>query len=159
MAATSTISFRKNAAAAVVAGAAVLASFGVAKGQQLAATDLDSDRQAQIVRQCGAIDRASLECVARSSIEFDRAQTAALKKQSEELRKQAAESRLAIEAAKKSIAKSDSIIAETQCASELAAGLRNNDPRFAPDRGKAILKGTPVREFGFCKLRDALTKS
>jgi hypothetical protein len=117
----------KSKSAALAAAAIITGAAGAAFGQQLAATGIAAERHAHIVRQCGAIDRASLECVARSSIEFDRAQTAVLKKQSEELRKQAAADRAAIAEHQKAIAEHQKAAGaartEAQCLNALSAAL------------------------------------
>lgn len=129
----------------VIAAAAAALTGTAAFGQQFAS--LDDERRAFLTAQCAHITDGARQvgCMAEKSIEFSRTRT-------ETLRKEGAEHKKAIESAKAATAEAD-------CSSELAAGLRSGDRRFAPERGKAILNGKHPREFGYCNLRDALTKS
>jgi hypothetical protein len=145
MVATSTTSFRQSAAVAVIAGAAVLASFGVAKGQQLAATDVACDRQTSYIEtHCGPLAKASLECVTIRSTEFTRAQTAAAEKRIEQTDRRIEEHKLAL--------------AEARCNTQILEGLNSGDARFRPERGKAILNGKRPSEFGYCRFLEELKR-
>ena len=72
-----------SARTVVIAAAAAAITGTAALGQQLAATDIASDRQAYIESHCGPLARAELECVTKRSIEFTREQTAAVEKRIE----------------------------------------------------------------------------
>lgn len=129
----------------VVVAAAVALTGTAAFGQQLA--NVETERSSYLAAHCDHIrdPNRQVGCYAEKSLEFSRART-------EAAQKSIGESRKAIQA-------SNAAISEADCATELATGLKSGDARFAPERGRAILNGKAPREFGYCNLRDALTKS
>ncbi len=139
---------RNTLGAAVVGGAAMFTAFSAA-GQQVA--NLDAERQAYMATQCGHISDAARRtgCHAEAGIRFNEAGIAAAQKSIAEGQKTIAEGQKTIADAQR----------ETDCANQLVAGARGGDARFSPERGRAILNGKSPRDFGFCNLRDALTKS
>lgn len=139
---------RNTLSAAVVGGAAMFTAFSAA-GQQVA--NLDADRTAHVTARCGSIaDRVQRSgCIAEEGLRFDENAISVA-------RRSIADSQKAIAEGQKTIADAQR---ETDCANQLVAGARGGDARFSPERGRAILNGKSPRDFGFCNLRDALTKS
>src|SRR5262245_6318130 len=130
-------SARKAAAlaAAIVTGAAASA-FGQ---QQVANLDEQQRLKAYLKIECPSGGDA---CEIPAATAFYRAEAVAANKRADEHRQVA-----------------DTARVENLCAQELVAGARSGDARFPPDRGRALLNGKTPREFGYCNLRDALSKS
>ncbi len=134
-------SVRNTLGVAAVSGVALFSAFSAA-GQQVA--NLDAERQSYLTTQCGHIPDAvrRVGCNAEAGLRFDE--------------RRIVENQKSIAASQKTIADAQR---ETECANQLTAGARAGDARFSPERGRAVLNGKPLREFGYCNLRDALTKS
>lgn len=126
--------------AAVAMMATVVSAFPVA-AQQMATNTAAGSRAEEGFAACDQIkDPAkSAQCAHDTTVQYFKDRAAAEKARGAAARQQSVEAR-----------------EEGFCADQLAA-LRGKDPSIV-QRGKLILAGRPLREFGICKLVSELTR-